>query len=116
MSLFNKYEPKRLNDIIGNEDNKIILNGFLKQEKIPQAYLLTGAYGCGESLIASLMVKELKCKDNIYETNASSERGINDIRSIVDNCQFKSLDGNPKAYIFDSGKAGFIAKCLEIFL
>ncbi len=101
MSLFNKYEPKNLNEIIGNENNKIILNGFLKQEKIPQIYLFTGAYGCGKTLFSNLLAKELKCGFNIYELNASSDRGIEAIRNIIDNCHFRSLDGNPKAYILD---------------
>ena len=99
MSLINKYEPEKLNNILGNENNKIILNGFLKQEKIPQVYMLIGDFGCGKSLIANLYSKELDC--NIYELNASNDRGIDAIRNLLENCQFKSLDGKSKSYIIE---------------
>jgi len=45
-SLFNKYEPKDLNELLANENNKIILNGFLNQKEIPQSYLFVGDRGC----------------------------------------------------------------------
>lgn len=99
MSFINKYETNELNSILGNENNKTILNGFLKQDKIPQVYLLSGDYGCGKSLIAKLYSKILDC--NIHELNASSDRGIDEIRKLLDNCNFKSLDGKPKSYIIE---------------
>jgi DNA polymerase III gamma/tau subunit len=99
MSLINKYEPIELNNILGNKDNKTILNGFLKQKKIPQVYLLHGDYGCGKSLIANLFSKKLKC--NIQELNASNDRGIDSIRKLLESCNFKSFDGNPKSYIIE---------------
>lgn len=99
MSFINKYEPIELDNILANENNKIILNGFLKQEKIPQVYLLYGDYGCGKSLIANLFSKKLNC--NIIELNASNDRGIDAIRNLLESCNFKSLDGNPKSYIIE---------------
>jgi DNA polymerase III subunit gamma/tau len=100
-ALFNKHEPQNFNEVLGNVDNKILLEGFLKLKEKPQGYLFYGDYGSGKTLLSNLMAKMLNCNNNIYELNASSDRGIDSIRKVIEQCQYKSLDGNPKAYIID---------------
>ena len=101
MSLYLKYEPKNLDEILANEDNKTILKGFLKQKEIPQVYLFYGSYGCGKSLISNLLAKELNCGNNIYELNASNDRGIDAIRQVIESCKYRTLDGKNKSYIIE---------------
>jgi DNA polymerase-3 subunit gamma/tau len=101
MSIFVKYEPKKIDGILGNEEIKIIIEGFLNKKEIPQCYLFHGAYGCGKTLFSNLIAKELNCENNIYELNASNDRGIDAIRRIIENSQFKSLNNKPKAFIID---------------
>lgn len=100
-SLYNKYEPDTLDKVLSNENNKTIIKGFLNQKEIPQSYIFYGSHGNGKTLFSNLMAKELNCKNNIYELNASNDRGIEAIRQIIDSCQYKSIDGNNKAYILD---------------
>ena len=101
MSLINKYEPTNLNNLLGNEDNKTILKGFLKQKDIPQVFLFHGDFGCGKSLTAKLLSKMLGCENDIYELNASNDRGIEAIRELLKSVNYKSLSGNPKSYIIE---------------
>ena len=100
-SLFNKYEPKNLNELLANENNKTILKGFLNQKEIPQSYVFVGDRGCGKSLTAKLISKQLNCQDNIQVLDCITDRGIENIRKIIDNCQYRTLDNNPKSYIIE---------------
>lgn len=100
-SLFNVYEPKDLNDLLANENNKTILQGFLKQKEIPQSYLFVGDRGCGKSLTALLLAKQLNCQDNIQVLDCITDRGIDNIRKIIESSQYRTLDNNPKAYIIE---------------
>lgn len=101
MSLYLKYRPKDFNEIIGNENNKIILNGFLKQEEIPRTYLFYGAKGHGKTTFARIMAEKLNCNNNIFEINGSNNTGVDTSRQIEEYSQFRPLDGSNKAFILD---------------
>ena len=75
-SIFNKYEPKNLDELLANENNKTILKGFLKQKEIPQSYVFVGDRGCGKSLTALLLAKELNCQNNIMQLDCITDRSI----------------------------------------
>jgi DNA polymerase-3 subunit gamma/tau len=100
-SLYLKYRPNTFEEIIGNENNKIILQGFLKQKEIPQVYLFIGKKGHGKTTFARIMANKLNCGENIYEINGSDNRGIDTARIINEQSQFKTLDGKNKCYILD---------------
>ena len=100
MSFINKYRIEKINDLLSNENNKELLNGFILNKDRPHSYLFFGDHGCGKTTTARIMAKELNCE--IIEINGSNDRGISTIReTIYEGSQFKTLLGNNKAYIMD---------------
>ncbi len=74
-----KYRPKKLDEIIGQEKTVKRLKGFVEKESIPNL-LFAGMQGTGKTTAAHASVKELDLKNNFIELNASDERGIDTIR------------------------------------
>lgn len=80
-----KYRPKRIKDIIGQEHIKEVIKGFLKKRSMPHL-LFAGPPGIGKTTMALAMAHELY-KDNLtgnfLELNASDERGIDVVRGKI---------------------------------
>lgn len=69
---FDKYEPARLDHIVGNEKRFGELRGYLKNVSTqafarPRVVLLSGPPGCGKSTGAQLILKELQLKTIDYD-------------------------------------------------
>ncbi|RLJ02124.1 MAG: replication factor C small subunit [Candidatus Aenigmatarchaeota archaeon] len=65
-----KYRPKKLDEIVGQEEVVKRLKGFVGKNSIPNL-LFAGMQGTGKTTTALALVNELKLKDNFIETNAS---------------------------------------------
>ena len=48
MALYNKYECKTLDDIVGQDTTIGILKQDIKKNKFPNCYCFAGKYGCGK--------------------------------------------------------------------
>lgn len=100
--LYRKYRPQAWNDVIGQDHIVSVLEGSLKQNKIAHAYLFSGSRGTGKTSIARIFAKALDVSDNdIYEIDAASNRGIDDIREIRDGVSVLPLESIYKVYIID---------------
>ena len=79
-----KYRPKYLKDIVGHDNIKRTLKGFLKQNNLAHL-LLYGPPGSGKTSIIMAIARELygDHKTNILELNASDERGISTVRNRI---------------------------------
>ena len=75
-----RYRPQKIDDLVLQDHVRAELNKFIKDKSIPHLLLLGGA-GVGKTTIAKILLKELDCDK--LELNASSERGIDVIRSKV---------------------------------
>lgn len=100
--LYRKYRPQNWLDVIGQDHIVDVLEGSIKSNKISHAYLFSGSRGTGKTSIARIFAKALKVTDNdIYEIDAASNRGIDDIREIRDGVNVLPFESPYKVYIID---------------
>lgn len=116
-----KYRPKVFDDIAGNKAVITRLKGIIKTKKVPNAMLFSGVSGTGKTTLSRLFTRYLNCEtqdacgkcrscklgDNspdVKEANASSERGIDDIKALVAGSKFKPQVGNFRVVIIDEAQ------------
>jgi DNA polymerase III subunit gamma/tau len=102
MSLFNKYRPKSFEEILGNESLLAALQADLQKEECPHAILLSGQVGCGKTSLARIIASEVGCKGHDFrEVDSADFRGIDTIREIRKQAQFKPLEGDCRVWLID---------------
>jgi DNA polymerase-3 subunit gamma/tau len=102
IALYRKYRPEKWSEIIGQDHIVKAISGALKIGKVAHAYLLCGPRGTGKTTIARIIAKDLGTSGNdIYELDAASNRGIDDVRSIRENVLTLPFDSKYKVYILD---------------
>lgn len=117
------YRPLKFKDVIGQEIAvKLIKNG-LKSNKLPKAIILHGSSGIGKTTLARLISawsfcqekrdedvcgKCIMCKSvqngsvpDLLEFDAASHTSIDDIREILDLCNYVPQSGIEKIFIID---------------
>ncbi len=81
-----KYRPKILDDIIGQDEIKERLKGFIRTKSLPHL-LFAGPPGTGKTSAVLALAAEIfeseNIRNNLLELNASDERGIDTIRQTV---------------------------------
>jgi len=98
-----KYRPKKLSEIKGQEEITRRLEAFIKANNFPHL-LFAGPAGVGKTTAAIAMAKELygeTWQDNIMELNASDERGIDVVRvKIKDFARTRAVENVPFKVIY----------------
>jgi DNA polymerase III gamma/tau subunit len=100
-SLKNKYRPKDLVSVLGNEETKGKLTRLMVNLSVPRAILFEGPTGCGKTTLAWITAGSVAAYDEIRYYNTSNTRGIDTIREIDSNVQYAPTVGENKAYILD---------------
>ncbi|MEM2907589.1 MAG: replication factor C small subunit [Candidatus Hadarchaeales archaeon] len=80
-----KYRPKKLDEIVGQDEIVNRLKGFVEKKSLPHL-LFAGPAGTGKTTAALCIARELfgdAWRQNFLELNASDERGIDTIRTKV---------------------------------
>lgn len=102
IALYRKYRPSKFEDVIGQEHIVSVLKGAVKEKTASHAYLFVGSRGTGKTSVARIFAKDLDVSVNdIYEIDAASNRGIDDIRSLRDGVRVLPFDSKYKIYIID---------------
>jgi len=103
MSLYHKYRPTELEDIRGNSNMVDSLQKMLAdKETCSHAFLLHGPTGCGKTTLGRIIATELNCKGNDFrEVNTADFRGIDTIREIRKQIQYKPLEGDCLVWLID---------------
>lgn len=100
--LYRKYRPFDWSQVIGQEHVVSVLKKSIEAQKIAHAYLFTGSRGTGKTSIARILVRSLGVSENdMYEIDAASNRGIDDIREIRDGVSVLPFESKYKVYIID---------------
>lgn len=103
-----KYRPKNLSEVIGQEHIVERLKSWVGNKSIPNI-LLAGPAGVGKTTIALCLASELFGENRIHnfqELNASDDRGINVVRGrIKDFAKMKPLGSEFKIIFLDESDA-----------
>ena len=118
-----KYRPKRFEDLIGQDTISTTLSLALDTNRLSHAYLLSGLRGSGKTSTARIMAKALVCQNaptakpcetcdgckssnenrhlDIIEMDAASNRGIDDIKDLIEHTKYKPTSAKYKVFIID---------------
>ncbi len=101
-ALYRKYRPKTFEDVLGQEHVVSVLKGSLTNKKIAHAYLFAGSRGTGKTSIARIFAREAGVTPNdLYEIDAASNRGIDDVRALREAANTLPFESPYKCYIID---------------
>lgn len=102
MELYKSHRPKRLEQVVGNEETTTALQAALEQDALPHAILFSGPSGCGKTTIARILRRQLKCHSlDFAELNSSSFRGIDTIRDIQQKMTLAPVAGPCRVWLLD---------------
>ncbi|KLI36217.1 DNA polymerase III subunit gamma/tau [Brachyspira hyodysenteriae] len=118
-----KYRPQTFEEVIGQEHITKTISKSIAQKKIAHAYLFSGAHGVGKTSLARIIAKALNCVNgptdkpcgvcpsctqiengtplDVIEIDGASNRGIENIRTIIENVRISPVAGKYKVYIID---------------
>ena len=108
-TLYRKYRPLRLEDVVGQEQVTVPLENALKNGKVGHAYLFTGPRGCGKTSVARILAHQVNGFEytledeyvDIIEIDGASNRGIDNIRELREKAAIAPTEGKYKIYIID---------------
>ena len=102
LALYRKYRPKTFGEVLGQDHIVKVLESSVETNKVSHAYLFVGSRGTGKTSVARIFAKEIGVSENdLYEIDAASNRGIEDIRALRDGARVLPFDSKYKVYIID---------------
>ncbi len=102
LALYRKYRPKEWDDVVGQDHIVDVLESSVDKEKVSHAYLFVGSRGTGKTSVARIFAEKIGVSVNdMYEIDAASNRGIDDIRELRDGVRVLPFDSKYKVYIID---------------
>ena len=123
VALYRRWRPQNFDTLVGQQPVKQALTNALTSGRIAHAYLFAGPRGTGKTSTARILAKALNCEhgptpnpcgecDNcrriaegssmdVFEIDAASNRGIDEIKTLRDQLAFTPVDCRYKVYIID---------------
>ena len=102
VALYRKYRPQDFDEVLGQEHVTSVLKDAVERGAFVHAFLFSGSRGTGKTSIARILAKKIGCSENdIYEIDAASNRGIDDVRELREAIHSLPFDSPYKVYIVD---------------
>ncbi len=99
--LHQKYRPQTFEDVVGQDAVVKSLTSVLSH-KGSQAFMLYGPSGVGKTTLARIACHKLGCHDDaIMEIDAATNTGIDEMRAIQADVQYRPFGGDARAVIID---------------
>ncbi len=107
-SLANKFRPRILDDLVGQDTIVKQVRGMFVSGRVPPVFMVTGTSGVGKTTVSRMLARYLNCTNRDPKThdpcgecqscklsekgnhpdfnvlNAANQRGIDDMRSLID--------------------------------
>lgn len=101
-ALYRKYRPQNFSEVRDQDQVVKVLEGAIKKGEIPHAILFAGTRGTGKTTLARIFAKEIGTSNvDLYEIDAASNRGIDDIRELKEAVHTVPYESKYKVYIVD---------------
>jgi DNA polymerase-3 subunit gamma/tau len=101
-TLYRAYRPSGFEEVRGQAQVTDVLKAAIKNKKIAHAYLFCGSRGTGKTSVARILAREVGVSDkDLYEIDAASNRGINEIRELRESVNTMPFESPYKFYIID---------------
>ena len=102
LALYRKYRPSKFSEVLGQNHIVDVLESSVETNKVSHAYLFVGSRGTGKTSVARIFAREIGVSDNdLYEIDAASNRGIEDIKALREGVRVLPFDSKYKVYIID---------------
>ncbi len=123
LALARKYRPASFDELIGQDSVSQTLSLALEGDRLSHAYLFSGLRGSGKTSTARIFAKALLCDRgatahpcgvcqncimaiegrhmDIIEMDAASNRGIDDIKELIEHTKYKPAIARYKIFIID---------------
>jgi len=102
MSLYRKYRQQSFKEVVGEEHIVSVLENEIKLDNLAHAYLFSGSRGTGKTSVARIFAKEIgTSKNDLYEIDAASNNGVDEIRLLNESVHTLPFDSKYKVYILD---------------
>ncbi|GAA7409934.1 DNA polymerase III subunit gamma/tau [Helicobacter pylori] len=118
-----KYRPKHFSELVGQESVAKTLSLALDNQRLANAYLFSGLRGSGKTSSSRIFARALMCEEgpkavpcdtctqcqsalnnhhiDIIEMDGASNRGIDDVRNLIEQTRYKPSFGRYKVFIID---------------
>lgn len=119
-----KYRPMKFSDVVGQDALTTTLRNTVKSGKLAHAYLFCGPRGVGKTTCARIFAKAINCEHptdsgeacgacesckafeegrsfNIFELDAASNNGVDQIKQLMEQTRIPPQVGRYKVFIID---------------